>query len=81
MLSNHVFVCVDSLFDVGCAWLRIGGLRYHLLQCCDNVDPAVKKNFKYLQLTERIASLELDIEVLFIVFYFDSSPFCSLNVF
>ncbi|XP_023760194.1 midasin [Lactuca sativa] len=53
----------DSLFDLGCAWLRIGGLRYHLLLCCDDVDPAVKKNLKYFQLTERIASLELDIEV------------------
>nr|KAJ0194819.1 hypothetical protein LSAT_V11C700343310 [Lactuca sativa] len=53
----------DSLFDLGCAWLHIGGLRYHLLLCCDDVDPAVKKNLKYFQLTERIASLELDIEV------------------
>ncbi|XP_071712181.1 midasin isoform X2 [Rutidosis leptorrhynchoides] len=53
----------DSLFEVGCAWLRIGGLRYRLLQCCDDVDPAVKKNFKYEQLTERITSLELDIQV------------------
>ncbi|KAJ9568543.1 hypothetical protein OSB04_004509 [Centaurea solstitialis] len=53
----------DSLLDLGCAWLRIGGLRYHLLVRCDDVDPAVKKNFKYFQLTERIASLELDIEV------------------
>ncbi|KAI3727341.1 hypothetical protein L1987_67154 [Smallanthus sonchifolius] len=53
----------DSLFSLGCAWLRIGGLRYNLLVCCDDVDPAVKKNFKYFQLTERIASLELDIQV------------------
>ncbi|KAK9066170.1 hypothetical protein SSX86_013491 [Deinandra increscens subsp. villosa] len=53
----------DSLFNLGCAWLRIGGLRYRLLVCCDEVDPAVKKNFKYFQLTERIASLELDIQV------------------
>ncbi|KAI3759776.1 hypothetical protein L6452_07827 [Arctium lappa] len=53
----------DSLFDIGCAWLRIGGLRYHLLVRCDDMDPAVKKNFKYFQLMERIASLELDIEV------------------
>ncbi|KAK9063930.1 hypothetical protein SSX86_017802 [Deinandra increscens subsp. villosa] len=53
----------DYLFSLGCAWLRVGGLRYRLLVCCDDVDPAVKKNFKYIQLTERIASLELDIQV------------------
>ncbi|KAI3766421.1 hypothetical protein L2E82_16478 [Cichorium intybus] len=64
-LLHELFVenSSDSLFDIGCAWLRIGGLRYHLLLCCDDVDPAVKKNLKYFQLTERIASLELDIEV------------------
>ncbi|KAK1434225.1 hypothetical protein QVD17_11144 [Tagetes erecta] len=53
----------DSLLNLGRAWLRIGSLRYRLLVCCDDVDPAVKKNFKYFQLTERIASLELDIQV------------------
>ncbi|KAJ0755641.1 putative von Willebrand factor, type A, AAA+ ATPase domain, midasin, midasin, AAA lid domain 7 [Helianthus annuus] len=53
----------ESLFNLGSAWLRLGGLRYRLLVCCDDVDPAVKKNFKYIQLTERIASLELDIQV------------------
>ncbi|KAL4583665.1 hypothetical protein LXL04_008247 [Taraxacum kok-saghyz] len=53
----------DSVFDLGRAWLRIGGLRYRLLLSCDDVDPAVKKNLKYFQLTERIASLELDIQV------------------
>nr|GEU87507.1 midasin isoform X1 [Tanacetum cinerariifolium] len=52
----------DSLFDLGGAWLRIGSLRYHLLQCCDDVDPAVKKNLKYLELNALIASLELEIE-------------------
>ncbi|XP_076884991.1 midasin-like [Bidens hawaiensis] len=53
----------DSLFDLGFAWLRVGCLRYSLLVCCDDVDPAVKKNVKYSQLTERISSLELDIQV------------------
>ncbi|PWA97505.1 hypothetical protein CTI12_AA028730 [Artemisia annua] len=53
----------DSLFDLGGAWLRIGSLRYHLLQCGDDVDPAVKKNLKYFLLNLRIALLELEIEV------------------
>ncbi|KAI7735786.1 hypothetical protein M8C21_000548, partial [Ambrosia artemisiifolia] len=53
----------DSLFRLGCAWLRIGGLHYHLLVCCNDVDPAVKKSLKLNQLTESIASLELEIRV------------------
>ncbi|KAD4889375.1 hypothetical protein E3N88_21448 [Mikania micrantha] len=53
----------DSLFNLGCAWLRIGGLRYRLLVCFDDVDPAVKKNYKHFQLAERISSLELEIQV------------------
>lgn len=81
MLSdNFKSFFIDSLFGLGCVWIRIGGLRYRLLQCCDDVDPAVKKNFKYSQLSERIASLELDIEVIFISYNYDFGPFLSLNV-
>ncbi|KAM7483877.1 hypothetical protein LguiB_008460 [Lonicera macranthoides] len=53
----------DSIYHLGCAWLRVGGLRYYLLICCDDLDPAMKYSFKYSQFIEKIASLELEIEV------------------
>lgn len=55
--------CDDSLFALGCVWLRIAGLRFHLLICCDDIDPTVKYSIKYSQLMEKIASLELEIGV------------------
>lgn len=55
--------CDYSVFALGCIWLRIGVLRYHLLISCDDIDPAVKYSIKYSQLVEKIASLELEIEV------------------
>nr|XP_043616414.1 midasin-like [Erigeron canadensis] len=62
-LLHQLYVQTPTVLNVGSAWLRIGTLRYHLLQCHDELDPAVKKNFKYNQLIKRIAALELDIEV------------------
>ncbi|KAK2975328.1 hypothetical protein RJ640_013841 [Escallonia rubra] len=53
----------DPVYTVGCAWLRLGGLRYHLLICCDDLDPAVKYSLKYSQLMGKIAALELETEV------------------
>ncbi|GAB4842595.1 hypothetical protein Ancab_012571 [Ancistrocladus abbreviatus] len=53
----------DSLYSLGCAWLRLGALRFHLLIGCDDVDPAVKYTSKYLQLVEKISSLELEMKV------------------
>ncbi|XP_073036075.1 midasin-like isoform X3 [Primulina eburnea] len=48
---------------IGYAWLRIGCLRYNLLICCDDLDPTVKYSIKYSEVTEMIASLELEIQV------------------
>lgn len=53
----------NSDYVLGCAWLRIGGLRYHLLTLCNDPDPAVKYAMKYSRLMEKIDSLELEIKV------------------
>ncbi|KAK3037952.1 hypothetical protein RJ639_030657 [Escallonia herrerae] len=53
----------DPVYTVGCSWLRLGGLRYHLLICCDDLDPAVKYSLKYSQLMGKIGALELETEV------------------
>ncbi|KAK9282633.1 hypothetical protein L1049_010852 [Liquidambar formosana] len=53
----------DFLYNLGCAWVRIGGLRFHLLLSCDDLDPAMKYSFKYSQLVEKISLLELEIKV------------------
>ncbi|GAV80132.1 AAA_5 domain-containing protein [Cephalotus follicularis] len=52
----------DFHYNLGCAWLRIGALRYTLLLCHDDLDPAMKYYFKYSQLEEKISSLELEIK-------------------
>lgn len=61
-LVTIVFL-LDSEYSVACAWLRVGALRYHLLICCDDLDPALKYSIRYSQLVEKIASLEVEIEV------------------
>lgn len=48
---------------LGCAWLRIGALRYRLLITCDDLDPALKYSCKYLKLVDKIKMLELENEV------------------
>ncbi|CAK9179916.1 unnamed protein product [Ilex paraguariensis] len=53
----------DVIYSLGCAWLQVGALRYNLLICCDDLDPAVKYSFKYSRLMDKIASLELETEV------------------
>ncbi|KAL6993116.1 hypothetical protein U1Q18_011234 [Sarracenia purpurea var. burkii] len=53
----------DILYNLGCAWVRVGGLRYHLLITFDDLDPAMKHSCKYLKLVEKIALFELENEV------------------
>ncbi|KAL1551716.1 midasin-like isoform X1 [Salvia divinorum] len=53
----------DDILSVGCSLLRIGGLRYNLLVRCDDLDPTLKYSIKYSELTAKIASLEIEIEV------------------
>ncbi|KDO65104.1 hypothetical protein CISIN_1g0000012mg, partial [Citrus sinensis] len=49
--------------NLGFAWLFIGGLRFHLLLSCDDLDPAMKYSWKCSQLEEKISLLELEIKV------------------
>ncbi|CAA0814598.1 Unknown protein, partial [Striga hermonthica] len=53
----------EDIHNLGCAWLRIGGLRYNLLICCDDLDPTLKYTVRYSELSEKIALLEIEIEV------------------
>ncbi|XP_058222016.1 midasin-like isoform X2 [Rhododendron vialii] len=53
----------DRTYKLGCAWLRLGGLRYRLLIAFDDLDPAMKYSCKYLKLVEKVALLQLDKEV------------------
>ncbi|GFQ03816.1 midasin [Phtheirospermum japonicum] len=53
----------EDIQNLGCALLRIGGLRYNLLVCCDDLDPTLKYSIRYSELTEKIASLEIEIQV------------------
>ncbi|KAL0319420.1 UNVERIFIED_CONTAM: Midasin [Sesamum angustifolium] len=65
LLSELYPVCPsDEIQMLGCALLRIGGLRYNLLICCDDLDPTLKYSIKYSQLTEKINSLEIEIQVI-----------------
>ncbi|KAL9235481.1 hypothetical protein vseg_010237 [Gypsophila vaccaria] len=45
------------------AWLRLGGLRFHLLLACDELDPALKYKSKYEKLVNKCSSLSTEIEV------------------
>ncbi|XP_059643593.1 midasin [Cornus florida] len=53
----------DILYALGCAWVRIGGLSYHLLISCDDLDPSLKYSCKHTQLAGRIELLELENKV------------------
>ncbi|XP_074294838.1 midasin-like [Silene latifolia] len=53
----------DLLLRISFAWLRLGGLRFHLLLACDELDPALKYSSKYQKLVEKCDSLSLEIEV------------------
>ncbi|XP_043707635.1 midasin [Telopea speciosissima] len=56
--SSHGF-----LYNLGCAWFHLGGLRFHLLLNSDDIDPAIKYSLKLSQVVEKIALLECEIEV------------------
>ncbi|KAL5755634.1 hypothetical protein ACOSQ2_020380 [Xanthoceras sorbifolium] len=49
--------------NLGFVWLMVGGLRFHLLLICDDLDPAMKYSWKCSQLEEKILLLELEIKV------------------
>ncbi|KFK27090.1 hypothetical protein AALP_AA8G332700 [Arabis alpina] len=49
--------------NLGLAWIYLGGLRFHLLNGLDVIDPAMKISCKLLVLDEKISSLELNINV------------------
>ncbi|KAL8480046.1 hypothetical protein ACS0TY_026830 [Phlomoides rotata] len=72
LIGSYIEPLLGELYDVfpsydlqniGCALLRIGGLRYKLLVCCDDLDPTLKYSIKYSELTKKIASLEIEIQV------------------
>ncbi|XP_062153371.1 midasin-like [Alnus glutinosa] len=52
----------DFDYVLGCAWLRIGGLGFHLLLSCDDLDPAMKFYWKSSQSVEKITSLKLEMQ-------------------
>lgn len=58
-----LYFLIDCISNVGRAWLYLGGLRLNLLLSCDDLDPAVKYHCKILQLTDKISSLKLEIQV------------------
>ncbi|KAI3964519.1 hypothetical protein MKW92_001685 [Papaver armeniacum] len=56
--SSHGF-----LLNLGRAWLRLGGLHFHLLLSSGDLDPAIKYSFKHSQLVDKISMLKLEIKV------------------
>ncbi|CAH9088613.1 unnamed protein product [Cuscuta europaea] len=53
----------DILHNLGSAWLMVGGLRYCLVISHAYLDPTLKYSVKHSQLTQKIASLELENQV------------------
>ncbi|KNA10543.1 hypothetical protein SOVF_143350 isoform A [Spinacia oleracea] len=53
----------ESLYQICCAWLRLGALRFYLLLACDELDPAIKYNSKHQKVVDKCKSLELENEV------------------
>ncbi|XP_010261987.1 PREDICTED: midasin isoform X2 [Nelumbo nucifera] len=51
------------LYNLGCAWVFIGGLRFHLLLNSNDLDPAMKYSIKHSHLMEKISMVELEIKV------------------
>ncbi|KAL2892752.1 Midasin [Bienertia sinuspersici] len=54
----------DSQYHLSCAWLTLGGLRFHLLLACDELDPAIKYSSKHQKLVDKCKSLKLENEVI-----------------
>lgn len=57
------FSSIDSLFSLGCLWLKIGALRYKLVMWPDDVDPTAKYSIKHSEVVKNLSSLELEIKV------------------
>ncbi|XP_077240383.1 midasin-like protein isoform X2 [Tasmannia lanceolata] len=53
----------DCLYNLGNAWLHIGGLRFNLVLNPNDPDPAMKYAIKHSQIVEKISLLELEIKV------------------
>ncbi|KAL8154412.1 hypothetical protein V2J09_012172 [Rumex salicifolius] len=51
------------IYHIGCSWLRLGELRFHLLLGFDYLDPTAKYTSKHTRLVEKISSLELEMKV------------------
>ncbi|CAN8238565.1 unnamed protein product [Cochlearia groenlandica] len=65
-LAKHLYSeCSSKEFysNLGLAWVYLGGLRFHLLNSLDVIDPAMKITCKLLEIEEKISELELNIEV------------------
>ncbi|XP_064960659.1 midasin-like isoform X3 [Musa acuminata AAA Group] len=52
----------DSLYNIGCAWLHIGMLRFHLLNQ-DGPDPVLQYSFKHSNMLHKISFLDLEMKV------------------
>ncbi|XP_020093830.1 midasin isoform X2 [Ananas comosus] len=53
----------ESLYNLGCAWLHIGVLRFDLLLEPFSADPVMKYSVKHSLILEKISSLQLESEV------------------
>ncbi|XP_065866775.1 midasin [Euphorbia lathyris] len=65
LLKDLYLHCSSTEFysNIGFSWFRIGALRFRLLLSSHDMDPALKYSYKYLQLEEKISSLELEMKV------------------
>lgn len=61
--SLHYFA-EHSIYNMGLAWMHIGGMRYLLLHNVDDLDPAMKYNYKQSLLAKKKSLLGLEIKVL-----------------
>ncbi|XP_024011307.1 midasin [Eutrema salsugineum] len=65
-LAKHLYSkCSSNEFyvNLGMAWIYLGGLRFHLLNSLDVIDPAMKITCKLSELEDKILSLKQNIEV------------------
>jgi hypothetical protein len=77
---HFFFFCLDFDYVLGCAWLRIGGLGFHLLLSCDDLDPAMKFYWKSSQSVEKITSLKLEMQVSCYYILFDYPAMLQMSL-
>lgn len=53
----------DSFYNLACAWVHIGVLRFNLLLNSDGTDPAMKYAYKHSIITDKLSLLALEIKV------------------